>query len=56
MLSNGISKLSEMLILEEQNIFVKGYFSIACVLRMVQMREKWTKVNLPVFIGFLDFE
>jgi hypothetical protein len=47
-----ISKLSEMLILEEQNIFRKGYFSVVCVLRMVQMREKWTELNLPVFIGF----
>jgi hypothetical protein len=44
-----------MLIFEEQNSFRKGYFSVVCLSKAVQMRDKWTKLNLPMFITFLDF-
>jgi hypothetical protein len=55
-LNNKVSKIAENIILNNQHGFQKGCSCTDCIFTLTQLIEKEKRKNIPVFLGFVDYE
>jgi hypothetical protein len=54
--NNQISKMTENIILDNQHGYQKGRLCTGCVFALPQVIEKMKEYNIPIFLGFVDYE